>query len=325
MGKINSTKVLMTNTMMIGVIMVICSNNWVTMWMGLEISMVSFIPFMQSSNLSGSESMIKYFITQCVASTMFLVSVVIMLIGVNMMNEMMLTTAMLISIGSAPFHNWVLMIIETMEIYPMLTMLTVLKMPPLTIMYHNDSKIMSVPIFLSFVASAILCLNQSSMRKTIGYSSIFNVGLMLSTMKSFNTLMMFMVIYASTMISLIVSVKMMRINYINQMAINEFNPWIKMNLWINMLSMAGFPPLLGFMGKMIILQSMLVNNQIMLSITMMTTSLMVMMFYTRLTFSSMLMNSSSKKWMINSNKMVMFMMTFNLTSTFLMTTASSIY
>nr|ASM41852.1 NADH dehydrogenase subunit 2 [Scaphoideus maai] len=308
----NSTKLLLANTMMIGVIMVICSNNWVSMWVGLEMSLLSFIPFLQTSNIISSESMIKYFIMQSVASTMLLFSVVIMLIGVNMMYEMIMTVSMLIKLGSAPFQNWVLLVIETMDYLSMFIMLTVLKMPPLSIMFQMHSEMLLVPIMLGMIVGSILCLNQSSIRKTIAYSSIYNMSLMLISISNFNITMIYLMIYSTSLMLFILTIKPMKVNFINQIIFNKYNVFIKMNLWINMLSMGGFPPLIGFMGKLLIIQLLMMMNQILLAVILVVTSMLVMAFYMRMAFTSMMSFSIMKKWDNMENYNELFLMSLNL-------------
>nr|YP_009917432.1 NADH dehydrogenase subunit 2 [Roxasellana stellata]QLJ57884.1 NADH dehydrogenase subunit 2 [Roxasellana stellata] len=310
---LNSTKLILSNTMMIGVIMTICSNNWFSMWMGLEISLLSFIPMMQTNKILSSESMIKYFIIQSVASTLMLLSTIIMLIGVSMMNEMMLTISMLIKIGSAPFHNWVIFIIETMNYYEMWIMLTIIKMPPLTILFNNNHSNLMIPIVLGMIISSVSCLNQTSLKKTIGFSSIYNISLMLLTINKFNIMIVFMLIYAFMLGLLLSIINKMMIGFINQMILNEKTMFLKMNLWINMLSMGGFPPLMGFFNKLMILQTMINLNQIVVATIVVLTSMLVMLFYMRLTFTLMFTTSTTTKWMFN-----MKLSYFNLTMNFIL-------
>nr|YP_010431977.1 NADH dehydrogenase subunit 2 [Abrus daozhenensis]USS62512.1 NADH dehydrogenase subunit 2 [Abrus daozhenensis] len=309
---INSTKLTLANTMMIGVIMTICSNNWISMWMGLEISMLSFLPFMVNKNKLSSESMVKYFIIQSVASTIFLLSVICMLIGVNMLNEMTLTISMLIKLGSAPFHMWVLMIIEMINYLPLFFLLTVLKIPPLSILYQINTKMLTIPIILSMFVSSISCLNQSSMRKTLGFSSIYNISLMMISINKFNVMMIYLMIYSTMMILLTNICMKMKINFINQMIFNEFSIWMKINMWINMLSMSGFPPLMGFSAKLMIIQTLINSNEFIMVIFLVVTSFLVMMFYMRLTFSSLMNLYSFKKWTLNKITPVFYLFSLNL-------------
>nr|QHE65386.1 NADH dehydrogenase subunit 2 [Paralaevicephalus gracilipenis] len=322
----NSTKLTLTNALMIGVIMVICSNNWIMMWMGLEISMLSFIPFMQNEIKSSSESMIKYFIVQSIASTLFMFSVICMLIGVNMMNEMIMMISMLIKLGSAPFHNWIFMVIEALPFLVLFNLLTIMKLPPIIILYQINQSFLMTPIILSMIVGSFMCMNQTSVKKTLGFSSIYNLSLMLTSMNKVSLTMTYMVIYSMTLFPLVILVMKMKINFINQMVFNNNSTWMSMILWINMLSMGGFPPLMGFMGKMMIIQNLMENNQILLTVIMMTTSVLVMMFYTRLAFTSMLTTFSMKKWSIfyNKNNSMKFIMSINITLTSLILTLKSI-
>nr|UKE80339.1 NADH dehydrogenase subunit 2 [Melanetettix sp. n. XTW-2022a] len=320
----NSTKLLLTNTMMIGVIMTICSNNWFSMWMGLEISLLSFIPMMQTSKILSSESMIKYFIVQSVASTLMLLSISIMLIGVSMMNEFLLTTAMLIKIGSAPFHNWVLYIIETLNYYEMWIMLSIIKMPPLTIMYQTNTKFLMLPIILGMIISSISCLNQTSMRKTMGYSSVYNISLMLMTISKYNIMLIFMAIYTMMLAMVTNIMSKLKISFINQMVFNEKDLTMKINLWINMLSMGGFPPMMGFVSKILVIQMMISTNQPILILSIVLTSMLVMLFYMRIAFTSIMSVSISGKWMNNKMTSYYFNLILNLIPFPLMISLTSI-
>nr|ATC73059.1 NADH dehydrogenase subunit 2 [Psammotettix sp. EMHAU-2015-Zz060503] len=293
---LNSTKLVLMNAMMIGVIMVISSNNWLSMWMGLEICMLSFIPFMHNKIKSSSESMMKYFIVQSIASTLFMFSVICMLIGVSMTNETFMTISMLIKLGSAPFHNWVLMVIENISYMVMFNLLTIMKIPPMLILYQINSNLLMMPIILSMSISSIMCINQSSLRKTFGFSSIYNLSLMLMVMNKMNLMISYLVIYSVTMIPMVFLTFKLKINFLNQMVFNDFSMWIKLNLWINMLSMGGFPPLAGFLGKIMVLQHLISTNQVLLTSMLILTSTLVMMFYTRMAFSSMMSLQNHKKW-----------------------------
>nr|YP_010478333.1 NADH dehydrogenase subunit 2 [Nesophrosyne sp. 58 GMB-2012]UVI59777.1 NADH dehydrogenase subunit 2 [Nesophrosyne sp. 58 GMB-2012] len=314
----NSTKILLVNTMMIGVIMVNCSNNWISMWMGLELVLMSFIPFMQNENLLSSEAMIKYFIVQSIASTMFLFSITIMLVGDSMMtqlNEIILTTSMLIKLGSAPFHSWVLMILEPLGILPLMAMLTIMKLPPLIVMHQINTKILTMPILLGMIISSVACLNQTSIRKTLGYSSIYNMSLMMIIIPSIIETTLFLTMYTLMMIPLGKNIKTLKINYINQMITSNFNGWIKLTLWINMLSMAGFPPLMGFFMKIMVMQKTINENQMLILLFLVMTSMLVLLFYMRLTFTSLLTSNSFKKWMLLSKPIYQYMFVLNIIMT----------
>nr|YP_010016409.1 NADH dehydrogenase subunit 2 [Mukaria splendida]QOI73915.1 NADH dehydrogenase subunit 2 [Mukaria splendida] len=322
---LNLTKFMLTNTMMIGVIMTICSNNWISMWMGLEISMLSFIPLMINKKIKSPESMIKYFIMQSIASSMFLYSMIILLIGVNMNNEFLMNLSMIMKMGLAPFHNWMLLIIETMDYYVMFIMMTIMKIPPMVILIQcqNSATLTSISL-MSLLFSSISCVNQSSVRKNLTYSSIFNNSLMLMSINSMNVVVLYMMIYSMSLMMTMLMMSIMKTNFVNQLMFNEFSIWMKMNFWLNMLSMGGFPSLIGFSAKMMILQEMIMKEQMILLLVVVLTSLLMIMFYTRMAFMSMMFYHTFNKWMLNLNKPVMFFMSMNLFTTPIFLTLLSI-
>lgn len=293
---------LMANTIIIGVIITICSNNWISIWMGLEISLLSFIPFIQTSNKIRSESIIKYFIIQRVASTILLFRVVIILIGVNIINEIIICIAILIKLGAAPFHNWVIIIIEIINYYRIIVILTILKLPPITIIYQINSNILRISIILRIIIRSIICLNQTSIRKVLAYSSVYNIAIILLTINEYNITVIYLTLYSIIVILFVKLIKNLKINFINQLVLNEFNITIKINLWINILSIGGFPLTIGFIRKLLVIQLLITNKEITILVILLTTSILVIIFYLRIAFTSIINISSSFKWLNNRTK-----------------------
>nr|YP_010614353.1 NADH dehydrogenase subunit 2 [Dalbulus maidis]WAS32287.1 NADH dehydrogenase subunit 2 [Dalbulus maidis] len=310
---LNSTKMMLNNVMMIGVIMTICSNNWMSMWMGLEMSMMAFIPMIQNFNQLSSESMIKYFIIQSIASTLFLFGIISMLIGVNTKNELLMLMSMLIKLGMAPFHNWMLMIIQYINYSEMFILLTVMKIAPISIMHQIQSNMMIIPIAMSMIISSISCMNQSSMRKIMAWSSIYSVSMMMISINNMSIPMTYMLVYSMMLMMILFLANKLKINYINQMVFNEYSLWIKMTVWFNMLSLGGFPPTMGFIIKVMIIQSLMTQQEFILSAILMMTSLLTMLFYIRLTFNSMLIMSTHMKWTKTSYNSINSIMVINFT------------
>jgi len=303
---------MLANTIIIGVIITICTNNWITIWIGLEVSLLSFIPFIQNKSKVRSESIIKYFIVQRVASTILVIRVIYILIGVSIINEIILTISILIKLGLAPFHNWVLIIIEGISYTSILSLLTVLKLPPLVILYQINSRILTIPIIIRILLRAISGINQSSIKKTIGYSSVFNMSLIATVIRKINIIFIFIMIYTTIISMLMIRLIKNKVNFINQIIFNEFSPWIKINFWLNILSLRGFPPTIGFVLKLIIVQNLFNNNQTTILFVIVLTSILVSIFYIRIAFSSIMNFYIQKKWRVSLIKTPLFLTTINL-------------
>nr|WRK21349.1 NADH dehydrogenase subunit 2 [Xestocephalus sp. n. A ZLL-2024a] len=305
----NSTKMTFMNTMMIGIMVSTCSNSWMMIWAGLEISLMSFIPLMEKESVLSTESSIKYFIIQSVSSSMMILGLIM---SMKTTSWLLISYSMMIKMGTSPFHMWMVSVSEGLTYLNLFIMLTITKIPPMTIMNYNmtDNPMMSI---LSLIIGSMMGLNQTSMRKILTYSSIYNMGFMLMLTKSMPAWMTFLLIY-STMLAMTMTMMMkMSISYLNQMSINNQKPSSKMNMWIMMMSMSGLPPSMGFMNKLLVIELLIQKNQILISTTMIMTSLIVSFYYTRMMFSSFMFQSMTMKWQTKTNNKILISMSMTMT------------
>nr|QZR91902.1 NADH dehydrogenase subunit 2 [Mileewa rufivena] len=281
--KLNLTNMLFYYTMMMGTMISISSNNWMMMWGGLEISLMSFIPLM-SGGVMGSESSMKYFIVQSISSSM-LVLAIMLTISMNMKYNYILMISLIMKMGIAPFHNWVLSIVNSLNYNLMLVLFTIMKIAPLVMLSYLNY-LNNLFIVLSLIIGSCFSLNQNSIRKLLAYSSIYNMAYMLSVINMNYIWTMYLLTYSTILCMLIYMINKLKINYINQFSINEFSILIKSNLWMTMLSLGGMPPLMGFFPKLMIFQILIMKKMFILLTMMILTSLMVMFFYMRMVFMS---------------------------------------
>nr|YP_010363525.1 NADH dehydrogenase subunit 2 [Atkinsoniella uniguttata]UNZ12626.1 NADH dehydrogenase subunit 2 [Atkinsoniella uniguttata] len=290
----NSTKLLFNTTMIIGVMVCICSNNWMMMWSGLEISLISFLPLMISSNQLSSESMMKYFIIQSMSSSILMLGLLSLMMMMKM-STFILMVSLLLKIGMAPFHNWVLSVVEGLHYKSIFIMLTLLKISPLMILSYINS-IIWIPIILSLILGSILGINQNSMRKILAYSSIYNLGFICSCINEISLWLIYMMIYMFMLMCIILMIFKLNISYLNQIMINEFDLKTKISFWMLMMSFGGVPPMLGFMSKLMLFEYIIKNNQMMILMIMLISSLIVMFYYIRCTYMSVMISSILMKW-----------------------------
>nr|YP_010254850.1 NADH dehydrogenase subunit 2 [Lissorhoptrus oryzophilus]QUA05789.1 NADH dehydrogenase subunit 2 [Lissorhoptrus oryzophilus] len=297
-------KVLFMNTMMMGTIIAISSYSWITMWIGMEINLLSIIPIMKSSkNKFPAESTMKYFITQSMASSILLISILLSLNLKNLFNEefsnftmLMLNSSFLIKMGAAPFHFWFPEIIEGLSWMNIMIMLTWQKIAPMILLMYN-MKNMSMFIHIIIISSSLIGgiqgLNQMSIRKILAYSSMNHIGWMISSlMCSSLTWLLYFLIYSTISINIIFLLNKFNIFYMNQMNMFNKNKMIKIFLAMNFLSLGGLPPFLGFMPKWLTMLSLIKNNFYFISSIMVFLTLITLYFYTRMIFSSLTINNN---------------------------------
>nr|WHU31852.1 NADH dehydrogenase subunit 2 [Aeschrocoris ceylonicus] len=314
----NKSKILFLMILMMGTIMTVSSNNWISMWMGLEINMMSFIPLMMTKNKSSAEAAMTYFLIQSMSSMILMMMVTInmysTIISNNMINNLMMIS-LLIKMGAAPFHMWFPMIMSKMSWNNCLILMTWQKIAPLTMISNimcND--LIYLSIILSAIIGGIGGLNQTSLRKIMGYSSISHLGWMLTMNQSINLWMTYLMIYSMMTWTLLTAFSQYKLFFINQLSILNLTNQEKISLSISMLSMGGLPPFIGFLPKWIAIQSMINRNMYVMIFILIMMSLITLMYYLRMMINMFLMSNMSIKWSYNqlNKQYTMMMMMLNL-------------
>nr|ARH54052.1 NADH dehydrogenase subunit 2 [Agabus uliginosus] len=304
-------------TLFMGTMISISSHSWLGTWMGLEINLLSFIPLLNKKNNSfSSESSIKYFLIQALASTVFLFSIMMMMIKSNMISEityinkfllMFINSALLLKMGAAPFHFWFPEIMEGLNWINSLILMTWQKIAPMMLLSYTMkiNNYMFFIIIMSTLIGSIGGLNQISLRKILAYSSINHIGWMISSLLNNETLwIMYFFIYSLITMTLTLLFNNFNIFFLKQMFyLMKKSYLIKFSMMINLLSLGGLPPFLGFLPKWMIIQNLSMNYMTLLLFMIMMT-LITLFFYLRIAYSSMMIshNELNFNMMLNLNK-----------------------
>nr|QNE85570.1 NADH dehydrogenase subunit 2 [Botanophila fugax] len=320
----NSSKIMFFGILMMGTLISISANSWLGAWMGLEINLLAFIPLMSDNKLMSTEASLKYFLTQALASSVFLFAVILFLLNSSKSNsnyfmEMMIFSSLLLKSGSAPFHFWFPNVTEGLSWLNTLILMTWQKIAPLMLISYIIFKpLIITSIILSSLIGALGGLNQTSLRKLMAYSSINHLGWMLAAMYNSNTLWMsYFMFYTFLTFSMIFMFNMFKISHINQLFSMFFHSKIlKFFLFFNLLSLGGLPPFLGFFPKWIVIQSLTINNQLFLLTFMVLMTLIVLYFYMRLCYSAFMLNYYENNWLMYSFFKSIYMKIFMICSFF---------
>nr|ADU55257.1 NADH dehydrogenase subunit 2 [Dosidicus gigas] len=312
--------------MIMGTLFSLSSSHWLTMWMGLEINLMGFLPLM---NIKGktleAEASMKYFIIQSMSSSILIISSVLMynntLSWYSMFTDstfsLMIILSLVLKLGGAPLHFWMPSIAKQMSWSILFMMLTWQKLAPLLMLSLVNSNLMVVMLIsmASTIGGSIMALNQTNIQLIMTYSSISHLGWMLS-MITINSSLTMMYFFNYIMISMPL-MNMLSMTLGNHLFMltqqTKMNNMIPISL---ILSLGGLPPLLGFMSKLIILISLIEMKLMMLAMFMFVGTLISLYFY--LNMSLMLMIKSYKNLHSNTaNKMYNPIISFNLLGSFI--------
>lgn len=265
---------LFSSTLIIRTIISLSANQWIYIWIGLELNLLSFIPLITAfSNNRETEAAIKYFLAQAIGSGLLLLGAfnkyIILEMYIknplsNQLSSIIILIALFIKLGAAPCHFWFPVVIRKLSWPICITLSTWQKIAPLIILSSSNIIPNSfIIIFLGSIGSVvggIGGLNQTQLRPLLAYSSIGHLGWIVRS-PSLSTTCSYFFIYSITTAAIILLLWFLSSNHWSpKISISIITPAYTFSLLILILSLAGLPPFLGFLPKWIVLSAILSSD-----------------------------------------------------------------
>nr|AXZ96915.1 NADH dehydrogenase subunit 2 [Contopus nigrescens] len=293
-------KFIFSMSLLLGTTITISSNHWVMAWTGLEINTLAILPLISKSHHPRAiEASTKYFLIQATASTLLLFS--------SMTNAWftgqwditqlthplscaLLTAAISMKLGLVPFHFWFPEVIQGSSLMTSLLLATVMKFPPTILLFLTSPSLNPFLLFTMAIASAALGgwmgLNQTQIRKIMAFSSISHLGWM-TIILIYNPKLTLVTFYLYSLTTAAIFLTLETTNTLKLstlMAAWSKTPSLTAALMLTLLSLAGLPPLTGFLPKWLIIQE-LTKQELTTTATIITLlSLLGLFFYLRLAY-----------------------------------------
>jgi len=152
---------------------------------------------------------------------------------------------------------------------------------------------MSLPLWLCVVGlgsvfmGRVLGINQTRVRKIIALSSIAHLGWLVVGLPWLSVSQGFFIFlcYLRMVVPLIVVAGFYEIDDLSKIKRGYFHPFILVFLILSLLSLGGFPPLIGFFYKWVIFLGLLQNNFYLICGFLIVMRVISLFFYLRLCFS----------------------------------------
>nr|AEL17492.1 NADH dehydrogenase subunit 2 [Psittiparus gularis transfluvialis] len=313
-------KLIFTTSLLLGTTITISSNHWITAWAGLEINTLAVLPLISKPHHPRSiEAATKYFLTQATASALVLFS--------SMTNAwytgqwditnlthptscLILTSAIAMKLGLVPFHFWFPEVLQGSPLTTGLLLSTAMKFPPITLLLMTSHSLNPTLLTCMAISSAALGgwmgLNQTQTRKIMACSSISHLGWM-TIVIAYDpklTLLNFY-LYALMTAAVFLTLNTNKILKLSTMMTTwAKTPSLSAMLLLTLLSLAGLPPLTGFLPKWLIIQELTKQEMIIAATTISLLSLLGLFFYLRLAYCATITlpphtTSHVKQWHTN--------------------------
>nr|AOX15200.1 NADH dehydrogenase subunit 2 [Achatinella sowerbyana] len=272
----------------------ISSSNWLILWVLMEVNLFSIMPLFtkskSNSNSMLSESMMKYFIVQAVASLILMVS------GINLYMNLMFegdiywlifSMMVFLKLGVFPLSFWVIPVLSGVNNYLIFFLLGPMKIVPLYLMYFhlnfycNSSMMMKWMFYFivglsSMIIGALVGNNMTEFRMMVGASSIAHSGwFVIASVVS--GLLAYFFMYMVSLSFLLIS--LMSSNMTTTALIH----------CMMMLSLSGLPPFLLFYPKYLVFLNMLMmqTSLVFIMIVLLSTTLSLN-FYLKFSYNFIL-------------------------------------
>nr|AAT74869.1 NADH dehydrogenase subunit 2 [Ptyctolaemus collicristatus] len=308
-----------------GTMIATSSHHWLVAWAGLELNTLAVLPMIsKTKHPRAIEASTKYFLSQAIASCLLLTSSIInawqtgswdITQMANKHTTTMMTIALAMKSGLAPFHFWFPEVMQGSTLDIALLMSTWQKLAPMILFYSTSNHIQPTTALILGILSSTLGgwggMNQTQLRKMMAYSSISNMGwaLMVFTSEP-NTSTINVVIYITIMIPTFLLMTTLTTKTLQNLSESwTTSPSAATALLLLLLSTAGLPPLTGFLPKLLILKELMTQNFTPVAVIISMTSLLNLTFYLRTAYLTTLLNpptstTSMMKWRhtLNSTK-----------------------
>nr|ABO33399.1 NADH dehydrogenase subunit 2 [Sitta carolinensis] len=295
-------KLIFTTSLLLGTTITISSNHWILAWTGLEINTLAILPLISKSHHPRAvEAATKYFLVQAAASALVLFS--------SMTNAwhtgqwditqlthptscLILTSAIAIKLGLVPFHFWFPEVLQGSPLTTGLLLSTAMKFPPITLLFMTsqslNSTLLTTMAIMSTALGGWMGLNQTQTRKILAFSSISHLGWM-AIIITYSPKLALLNFYLYTLMTAAVfltmnSMKVLKLSTL--MTSWTKSPALSMTLLLTLLSLAGLPPLTGFLPKWLIIQELTKQEMPLMATMISLLSLLSLFFYLRLAYCS---------------------------------------
>ncbi len=199
-----------------------------------------------------------------------------------------ITASLCFKFGAAPFHVWVPDIYQGSLISTTILLSTLPKIAvfivflklffiPFMALHYVWSDILIFIGIASIIIGSIFALTQENIKRLLAYSAISNIGfiilaLALVTNDGLHASLYYTIVYSFTALASFGIVTHITSNShgiedISDLAgLSKTHPYFAILILITMISSAGIPPLIGFHAKLMVIQALVNNTYILLSI-----------------------------------------------------------
>lgn len=304
--EVGDSWIMLVLIVLLGSLLLVSSVNWLSIYLALELQTLTIFILVAKKKDSAysTEAGLKYFVLGAISSGLFLFGCTLLygvsgetsIQGINSVligdvGKIFITASLLFKLSVVPFHMWAPDVYEGVPTITTALLAIVPKIGVFSVLVLVGL-ISNVVLFcgvLSIIYGAIGALNQTKIKRLLAYSGIGHMGFLLfgvaiGSFESIQASLVYIVLYAIMSIcgfSVFLSLKLTRALIIEVSSLSRDNSVLALTLALTFLSIAGIPPLAGFLGKWLILLSGVASGYYLICMAIVVASVIAGVYYVR--------------------------------------------
>nr|YP_008592465.1 NADH dehydrogenase subunit 2 [Hymeniacidon sinapium]AGP05003.1 NADH dehydrogenase subunit 2 [Hymeniacidon sinapium] len=288
-------------------LLLVSSVNWLSIYLAIELQTLTLfiLVAIKRESAYSTEGGLKYFVLGAVSSGLLLFGCALLyglsgqtsVQGLNScltadVGKILITVSLLFKLSVAPFHMWAPDVYDGSATIIAATLATISKIAIFSVLVQIGPVINVVLVcaVFSIICGSIGALNQTKIKRLLAYSGIGHMGFVLfgvaiGSLESIQASLIYMIIYVIMTIcsfSIILSLNLTKNLIVEVSGISRENSVLAFTLALSFLSIAGIPPLAGFLSKWLILLAGISSGYYLICIIVVLSSVIAGVYYVRL-------------------------------------------
>nr|QDH12159.1 NADH dehydrogenase subunit 2 [Halichondria sp. HK-2019] len=288
-------------------LLLVSSVNWLSIYLAIELQTLTLfiLVAIKRESAYSTEGGLKYFVLGAVSSGLLLFGCALLYglsgqtsaQGLNSclaadVGKILITVSLLFKLSVAPFHMWAPDVYDGSATIIAATLATVSKIAIFSVLVQIGPVINVVLVcaIFSIICGSIGALNQTKIKRLLAYSGIGHMGFVLfgvaiGSLESTQASLIYMIIYVIMTIcsfSIILSLNLTKNLIVEVSGISRENSVLALTLALSFLSIAGIPPLAGFLSKWLILLAGISGGYYLICVLIVLSSVIAGVYYVRL-------------------------------------------
>ena len=303
--EMSSSEILILSVALASSLMVSASN-FLALYLCLELQSLSIFILIgrKRNSINKIEASLKYFVLSSISSGLFLLGSALIFVTTGscdfipfssegaVVEGVLVLIALLFKLAASPFHFWTPDVYQGSDNRSLLVLGVLPKISVFSILVYMypHNKLILIATVLSLLIGCVGAINQSILKRLLGYSSILAIGFALlsfslGTFKGYEGSIIYLVIYLITFCAIIIAFRHITNENTLIVELSNFltsNKSVTMIFALCILSMAGIPPLGGFLAKWFVLSAAINAGLILVSILSILCAMIAGVYYLRL-------------------------------------------